>query len=227
MEQDELRSLIRDLKSIRQAVDEAGINQMPRGAMHSRFRLHFALHLTAAVLVLSLILADCVLRIGPTQFLIQTHFHFPLRFGAIGIIGLLLIILCGVLYAALAVMAKREGETLEDYLARNLPYLMTVSFLSDLFVKFSAVSLLILAGRPDWVAPMFLIFIGDYLFQGRFFVLPLRVAWILGAASLIVGVLQCLLWYGTLLFPFGVFVLLSVLSLLHLYDLRSKNESQT
>ncbi|HQH27936.1 MAG TPA: hypothetical protein PLP17_11115 [Oligoflexia bacterium] len=226
MEQDELRSLVRDLKSIRQAVDEAGIKQLAPGAMLSRSRLHFAIHLTAAVLVLLLILADCFLRIGPTQFLIQTHFHFPLRFSAIGIIGLLLIFLCGVLYAALAVMAKREGEALEDYLARNLPYLMTIPFLSDLSVKFAAVSLLILAGRPDWVAPMFLIFIGDYLLQGRFFVLPLRLAWILGAASLIVGVLQCLLWYGTLLLPFGVFVSLSFLSLLHLGDLRSKNESQ-
>jgi len=67
------------------------------------------------------------------------------------------------------ISARRAGEPLEDYVARSLPYLRSMSFASDLFLKFSVLSMLILAGRPDWIAPFCLVGLADYIFQGRFF----------------------------------------------------------
>ena len=120
------------------------------------------------------------------------------------------------LYFIIWCTARIEGESFESFAGRNFSYLSFLGFLSDLFVKFCAVSLVILAGRADWVAPLLMIFLSDYLIQGRFFVLPVRLGLLLALLLIMLGVLQCLLWYGTVLLPLGAFILLSVMTIIYL-----------
>jgi len=58
------------------------------------------------------------------------------------------------------------------YIVRNFIYIKNLSLISDLLMKFIALSLAILAGKPEWIAPLLAAFTGDYLLQNRFFTLP-------------------------------------------------------
>jgi hypothetical protein len=112
-------------------------------------------------------------------------------------------------------VARREGENLSSYVERNFAYLRVLSFGSDLFLKFIATAAVILAGRGDWVAPLLMIFTGDYLLQGRVFILPLRGALVFGLGCFVLGVVQLLWLEGSLVYPLSVFCAACLLSLLH------------
>lgn len=211
MSESDVLAAIRELSEIRRAVEMNGAKKPQRSA------IQVFLLATGLLAVLALLFLELFRPIGPTQFLIETHYREKLRYIAIlDIGGCLAILVCGLSFLFL-LKAREQGESFEAYLARSFSFLSFFALLSDLFTKFAAVSLLILAGRPDWVAPMFLVFLGDYLIQGRYFVLPLRVASLLGMCAIGLGVLQCLLWYGSLILPFSVFIFLSSASLLFLW----------
>ena len=201
---------VRELAEIRRAV-EKNRNSPPK-----RGRAQAAMLVTGLLVASALLIWELTRVFGPTQFLIETHFREKLRYLAIFDMGVCLAILLSGLSFLFLLERRSEQETFEAYLARSFSFLNLIAFLSDLFVKFATVSLIILAGRPDWVAPLLLVFLGDYLIQGRFFVFPIRLAYLLGMVAIGLGVLQCLLWYGSLVLPLAVFIGLSACSLLFL-----------
>lgn len=120
-------------------------------------------------------------------------------------IGAFLALCLGIMYFVICKAAAKTQENLDSYIKRNFVYLQNLSHISDLAVKFTIIAALIIGGRPDWVAPFLLIFTADYLVQGRFFTLSLRLSQLLamltaaGAASMfyfgISEVLWPMLWY--------------------------------
>ena len=151
-----------------------------------------------------------------TQWLVLSSGHSLLRGVTVVMIGILLVFFLGAFYFFLWRSAKKHNEKLEEFILRNFTWLNGLSFFSDLLVKFTVLSVLVLAGQPQWFAPMLFLFIADYLFQGRFFVLPLRWATLAGLLSLAAAVSQYLSHSPSLLWPLIGFASVSFLSCLHL-----------
>src|SRR4030067_1199311 len=83
--------------------------------------------------------------------------------------------------------ARYADQSFNDYVARNFQYRKVLSLASDLLVKFIPLSLLVLAGHSQWVAPLLSLYIADYLVQGLFFSLPTRASLVFRVASVSAG----------------------------------------
>lgn len=133
------------------------------------------------------------------------------RFG----IGMMAFILTGLLVALYFVLwraALHSGESVSAYITRNFRYVRNLSLISDLLMKFITIALLLLANRPEWVAPVLLAFTGDYLLQGRLFTFPTRVSVVLGLACVAGGLAQFFSQNPSLLIPLAVFAFVAGLS---------------
>ena len=135
-----------------------------------------------------------------------------LRLVGIGIIASILAGLVILLYFVIWRAARHSGEEFNSYVVRNFRYARLLSYLSDLMMKFGAVALVMLAGHPEWIAPLLLAFTGDYLVQGRLFTLPTRMAVILGAICIGAGFFQFIAGLEQLLVPLIVFSVIACFS---------------
>jgi len=143
----------------------------------------------------------------------------------IGLLGLAQVALVTVtllmcLYFIVWRASRHSGQDFQDYLVRNFQYLRNLSLVSDLLTKLIPLSLLVLAGHPEWVAPLLCLYVADYLVQGRFFSMSTRVSLLLGVAALAVAVSQYLLHSPNLLWPLILFACATVVSLLFLVRAR-------
>lgn len=133
------------------------------------------------------------------------------RFG-IGIMAFILTGLLVALYFVLWRAALHSGESVSAYITRNFRYVRNLSLVSDLLMKFITLALLLLADRPEWVAPVLLAFTGDYLLQGRFFTFPTRTSVVLGLACVAGAIAQFASQNPSLLIPLGAFAFIVGLS---------------
>ena len=148
--------------------------------------------------------------------------EFPLW--GIGLMACLVVAMIVSLYLVLWRAAQNSGEEFNTYIARNFRYARHLSYISDLLMKFVALSLILMVGQPQWIAPMLLAFTGDYLLQGRLFTLPIRVCVVLGVLCMAAGFIQFFSDSAELLVPFVVFILITGISLGRLlYMYRQQN----
>jgi hypothetical protein len=123
--------------------------------------------------------------------------------------------------------AQLAGEELSAFIRRNFRYLSFATLTSDLFIKFSAVSLVILAQRPDWVAPILIACTGDWLIQGRGFMLPVKISIPLGFCFLVLSVFTLIYLEGYVYQALIPFLIPGILSLLHVQRLIQVESSST
>ena len=148
--------------------------------------------------------------------------EFPLW--GIGLMACLVVAMIVSLYLVLWRAAQNSGEEFNTYIARNFRYARHLSYISDILMKFVALSLILMVGQPQWIAPLLLAFTGDYLLQGRLFTLPTRVGVVLGVLCMAVGFIQFFTDSSELLVPFVVFILITGISLGRLlYMYRQQN----
>lgn len=224
-ERNDMQRAIRDLAEIRRAIERAE-RQPDMPISISGLRAQRFVHLAGIVILAVMIVIEYHLNPGRFDSLIRTYRSTQVRYLFVcSLAAMLAAMACG-LYLVVWHEARKAGETFEAWVARNFRYLSSLSFLSDLFVKFSSLALMILARRPDWVAPLLAIFTGDYLIQGRFFLLPVRMSLLLGFLCVAFGTVQCLFLPGSLLYPFAIVLVVLVLSYLNLLRLASSRESQ-
>lgn len=204
---------LEDLSEIRRAIESVRRHSTRSVAA---LRLELVVHAVLTVLASGFLLVEATSEISFTQVLYWSDSHNLLRWWIVGATAVILMALSGALYLALWRSARRTGESLNDYVSRNFAPLRRASFLSDLFIKFLVIALMVLVQRPDNVAPLLLLFTGDYILQGRLFVLPPKISLVLGLLCLFGGTYQVLFLDGLLEIPFAAFLLASVLSLVHL-----------
>jgi len=215
-----IQRAIDDLATVRKAIDR-GDDTKPGFASSANLLAQVTALLGAGVILG----AEIVFRDFTAQVLNLT-IHFPdLRLATIATIGLVLAILCAALYFIVYRASRASQRDFSRFVARNFAYLKNLSFLCDLLVKFAVVSLLIHVGKPEWVAPLLFLFVGDYLIQGRFFTLPIRIAFALGLLSIVAGVVQAYLGSSLLRWPLAGFVLVCTLSLIQVVRLRRAEAS--
>ena len=140
-----------------------------------------------------------------------------LRNFAIGFVGFTLVGLLVPLYFILWRAAKHNGEDMNAYIVRNFIYIKNLSLVSDLLMKFIALSLAILAGKPEWIAPLLAAFTGDYLLQNRFFTLPTKLSSILGIICIAIGFWLFFANIYTLYIPLLIFTTVAGISVIRLF----------
>ena len=230
MTQDELsvRKAIADVELIRRVLDQAHHKTAAADL--------FGVTLTANIVLQSLALASAILLVaiellsgGALTDLLMLGGQSPeLRLVGIGIIASILAGLVILLYFVIWRAAQHSGEEFNSYVVRNFRYARLLSYLSDLMMKFGAIALVMLAGHPEWIAPLLLAFTGDYLVQGRLFTLPTRMAVILGATCIGAGFLQFIAGLDQLLVPLIVFSVIACVSTGRLIRLqRQQNHAAT
>lgn len=119
-----------------------------------------------------------------TKTLMISNQPEAIKLYGIGFMGALLIGLLIPLYFVIWRAAKHNNEDVISYTARNFKYLKNLSFFSDLLMKFFGIALIVLADKPEWIAPLLIAYIGDYLLQQRFFTLPFKASAVLGLCVL-------------------------------------------
>tara|TARA_Y100001934_G_scaffold171739_1_gene203735 strand:+ start:1080 stop:1781 length:702 start_codon:yes stop_codon:yes gene_type:complete len=211
-----VRKAIADVELIRRVLDQAEQNETPAQTMGL-----FGVTLTANLIlqglalgVSALLLVIELLSRGRLTEMLMLGATFPdIRLVGIGLMAGILIGLVILLYFVIWRAARNSGEELNAYIIRNFRYARLLSYLSDLLLKFAAVALVMLAGRPEWIPPLLLAFTGDYLVQGRLFTLPTRLAVLLGALCIAAGLYQFLAEIQTLLPPLIVFTTVAMISI--------------
>jgi len=189
----DIRKAIADVELIRRVLNQA--ENQPVEAPHVDL-LGVTVTANLVIQTVAVALAGALLL---TEALGQRYLSRLLELGAtapdlrllgVALIAGLLVGLVILLYLVLWRAARNSGEDFNQYLVRNFRYARLLSYLSDLFIKFVAVSLLILGGHTAWIGPLLLVFTGDYLIQGRLFTLSTRVAIGLGAFCIVAGLVQ-------------------------------------
>jgi len=211
-----VRKAIADVELIRRVLDQAEQHESPAQTMEL-----FGVTLTANLILQGLALGVSALLLliellsrGTLTEMLMLGGTFPdIRLVGIGLIAGILIGLVILLYFVIWRAARNSGEELNAYIIRNFRYARLLSYLSDLLLKFAAVALVMLAGRPEWIPPLLLAFTGDYLVQGRLFTLPTRLAVLLGALCIAAGLYQFLAEIQTLLPPLIVFTTVAMISI--------------
>jgi hypothetical protein len=220
-----VRKAIADVELIRRVLDQAKKNDSPDQTVGL-----FGVTLTANIILQSFALAGAVLLLvvelatsgSITQTLLLGATLPDLRILGIGLMAGILIALVILLYFVIWRAARTSGEEFNAYIVRNFRYARLLSYLSDLLLKFAAAALIMLAGHPEWIPPLLLAFTGDYLVQGRLFTLPTRLAVILGAICIAIGLYQFLTDIQTLVLPLAVFTAVAAISTGRLMRLHRK-----
>lgn len=212
---------VRDLADIKRAIDHAQRNTSGSQGI-SIAGLHVVLHVLALAAALLCLLLAIFFRPEFNAAFMGAFENWSSRFWLTGIVTAVTLVGTFFFYGLVWREARRQSESFEQYVARYFGYLRNLSFLSDLFIKFTGVSLVILAGRPDWVAPLLCIFTGDYLVQGRFFVLPIKVALGLGLFCIIFGAINLALYNLEIDYALMLFIGVAAGSLANILLMRRK-----
>ena len=209
-----VQQAIRDLATIRRAVERTTDAVDPKVSLIT-IETNLILQLAAVVIAAVFFIIELTTGHKNTTMMLISANNPELRLIGIIEVALALILLCTTLYFIVYRAAKESSREFHDYLAKNFIYLKNMSFLSDLFVKFTIFSLLIAAGKPAWVSPVLLLFIGDYLIQGRFFTLPTKEGLLLGIFCVAAASLQMVNGSALLIWPLLAFIAAGVASILH------------
>jgi hypothetical protein len=208
----DVQKALADIALIRRALDQTSQDQTDARLVGVTLEANLLLQAVAFVSALGLCLLEIVSGNAITSTLMAGGQLDELRRFGIGMMGLILVVLLFTLYFVLWRAALHNGENLGEYITRNFRYVRNLSLISDLMMKFITLALLLLASKPEWVAPVLLAFTGDYLLQGRFFTFPTKASVLLGTACLVAAFVQFFSHSSALLYPLAVFALIAGLS---------------
>lgn len=179
-------------------------------------------HFLALAGCVSLLAFEFTSSLTVTEMLLVTKQETNLQLYGIGSLAYILFLLVGVLYFILWRAAGKVGMSFEIFVRKNFSYLKNMNLLSDLFVKFCFASSLLLAQKPEWFAAMLVLFTADYLIQGRFFYLSIKLSYLLGIACLAFAFIEFYFQMNSVVWPLLIFTGLTLLSLTQLYLSRRK-----
>ena len=201
-----------DIALIRRTLDQSEQDRMDIRLVGVTLEANLVLQAVAFASALLLLLLEIISGHAITHTLMVGGQLDEFRRFGIGMMGFILLGLLVALYFVLWRAAVHDGEDVGAYISRNFRYVKHLSLISDLLMKFFAIALVLLANRPEWVAPLLLAFTGDYLLQGRFFTFPTRIAVVLGLLCVAGGLVQFFAQNAALAIPLAAFALVAGLS---------------
>ncbi len=145
--------------------------------------------------------------------------------GTLNILVILsLMVLMG--YAVVFYGAARQKKTVDVFTSRYFKYFRNASALSDIFVKFCCFAFVVLAGKPEWIAPLLLLFTGDVILQGRYFILSTLTSVAFALACFITAFAMFIEGYVSVGIPLWGFALINAVSLCNILRYRKNLGSQ-
>ena len=226
----DVRQAIADVALLRRVlhqIEEKRNDQESAGLFGTTLNANMLLQGGALCIALALAIVEIFSDNVISRAMILGNESLDLRLAGIGIVALMLLGMVTALYFVLWRAARHNGEEFGAYIARNFRYARHVSYLSDLLMKFFAITLVLFAGQSQWVAPLLMAFTGDYLLQGRLFTLPTKVAVALGVVCIGGALLQFLSHSGSLLISLTVFSAISAFSVGRLIQLYQNQGGST
>lgn len=198
---DSIQSAVGDLATIRRAIEKAGGQDSSIPANRIAIDAGLIFQGLCLLVAVALLVFELVSNRDMTEIMmLSTHNEEVGLFGLaqVAMVGLALVV-C--IYFLAWRAAHHSEQSFDEYLLRNFQYLRNLSLVSDLLVKFIPLSLLVIGGHPEWIAPLLSLYIADYLIQGRFFSFPTRASLVFGIASVIAAAVQFLSHSAQLLWP--------------------------
>lgn len=211
---------IAELRDMQRAIEASRDEKSTSQTLLTTFGTNGVMLGGALVFALVCIIVELVTGHGTTQQFMESANNNELKTVGLIQVAMMIGVLCATLYFFVFRAAKRSNRDFNSYVARNFSYLKNLSFLSDLLVKFVVFSAIVIAGKPEWVAPCFMLFIGDYLIQGRFFTISLNLSLILGVISILGAAVMVWLGSTLLLWPLLTFAIATGLSFAQLIAIR-------
>lgn len=219
-EKDSIQSAVSDLAIIRRAIDKAAGRDPSIPTQTTAMDAGFIIQGVCLLIVVALLAFELLSGREMTEIMMLSATDSELGWLGLLQVALACLTLLMCVYFLAWRAAHHSGQNFNDYLLRNFQYLRNLSFVSDLLVKFIPLSFVVLAGSPQWVAPLLSLYIADYLFQGRFFTLSTRVSLLLAGASLLAAAVQYFGHSVQLLWPLVHFLVVSAASIIYLFDAR-------
>jgi len=217
-----VQQAVRDLAMIKRAIERVEDQEQPAQAVLSAINAKLVVHAISLFFAVGFVVVELIFDHSLTRsMLVLSHFWEE---GVIGIaqVGATLVVFVMCLYFIVWRSSRHSRQEFSQYVAKNFRYLRSLSLVADLLVKFIVFSLVMLAPRPEWIAPLLSIFVADYLIQGRFFHFPVKVS--LGLGLLCIGVAALLYFYPSalLLWPLLLFAMTCTLSMIMLIQARKE-----
>lgn len=154
------------------------------------------------------------------DMLLTAHMAPELRLSALGLVGAVLGVLLAAAYAFIRIKSKERHISFNDYSERYFTYFKNISAVSDVVVKFIVTAMLIMAGRPELVAPVFVLFIGDLVMQGRLHIMMPKAAGAVGGACVVASVGMAVAGVTSIMWPIAAFSAACVISIVHILRYR-------
>jgi hypothetical protein len=212
-----------DLKVMRQAVLQS-TNKLPLSA--DSIDTHLMMNIVALCITIALGCWDLMgmgSLMGKMTDELLSLAKFPeARPPIMGYVGAELVALVLAAQAYISFKSKHKELVIDDGSERSFVYFKNISALSDIFVKYCVTAVLVLAGKPELVAPIFVLFVGDLALQGRLLVMPSRMAGVYGAASFVVALAVYGLGISSMMWPIAVAAGACVLSLITILRFRRR-----
>jgi hypothetical protein len=226
MNNNETQKALSDLEALKQAVLSRS-NKSPLGV--GSVSMHKALHVVALIFVAGLITLDLPNHYLLTSDVMASAGNSWIQISGIITVGLTLLLLLTIGYGMVAYKAWQQKQELDEYITRYFTYFKNLSLFSDVVIKFIAFSAIILAGKPEWVAPALLLFTGDWVLQGRFFIIKQKLSLLLGAVCFIGAITMFCYGHALILVPLIIFLMIGGISLMEVLrfeeDLKSQDVS--
>ncbi len=211
-----VQQAVNDLAMIRCAIERAEGKDLPLKARLAALDANLLIQGVSLFLALLILGADLATDHSLSQSLQLSQ--LSKSFAVLGIIhvGITLAFFVMCLYYIVWRSARHGEQDFASHVTQNFRYLRSLSFVADLIVKFIIFTLLVLAQRSEWIPALLALFVGDYLIQGRFFSLNIRLSLFLGLACFLAA---GLLYYSEstlLVWPLLVFIVANMVSLARL-----------
>lgn len=141
-----------------------------------------------------------------------------------GLVNIALFLIASLIgsYALIRGRAKKEHSPPHVFATHHFTYYRNFSILADIFIKFSLFAMIILAGKPEWISAILILFTGDLVIHGRHFYFPLHASMVLGAVCFITAAFIAIMNIPSLSIALGLFTTINLASLLNLGRMRYK-----
>ncbi len=207
-----VQQALNNISLLRQVLNHADQTQSDSNVVGGTLYAHLLLQTIAFATALALLITEFFTGNSMSETLLSGDKDVQLASFGIYFMGFILAGFLLVLYFIVWRTAKHNGEDMAAYIARHFKYMHHLSLISDVLMKFIAISLLMLAGKQQWIAPLLMAFTGDYLLQGRLFTIPTKLSIALGVVCIGLAFYQFSSQTGLLIFPLAVFAIVTCIS---------------
>lgn len=154
-----------------------------------------------------------------TKGMITRDFYYSVQdseFRKTGLINLGIITALGLasIYLLTWISWKKTSLSFSKFLEKNFNYLKRLNIGVDFCTKFIALSLVIAAGKIEYVAPLLLIFQFDILLQGKIFNFSFKQGSLLGLSALGIALWMLSANEASMMFPLAFFFAIALYSTL-------------